>query len=217
MSEWLQLLQQHRAIAVIRCAEFDLAHSMALAVAAGGINLIEITWNSDRPTELIPRLKTELPHCTIGTGTILNPKELHEAVSAGAEFALSPHYDPALLEAALSLGRIPFVPGVFSPSEMVRAWQQGATVVKVFPIQSLGGAEYLKCLQGPLGQIAMIPTGGITIENARSAIEAGAIAVGISSNLFPLEAIANRDWASITVRATRLCRSLQDTQPQLAR
>ena len=217
MSEWLQLLQQHRAIAVIRCADFELAHSMALAVAAGGINLIEITWNSDRPTELIPRLKTELPHCTIGTGTILNPKELHEAVSAGAEFALSPHYDPALLEAALSLGRIPFVPGVFSPSEMVRAWQQGATVVKVFPIQSLGGAEYLKCLQGPLGQIAMIPTGGITVENARSAIDAGAIAVGISSNLFPLEAIANRDWASITVRATRLCRSLQDTQPQLAR
>ena len=215
MSEWLQLLQQHKAIAVIRCADFQLARSMALAAAAGGINLIEITWSSDRAAELIARLKTELPHCTIGTGTILSSKQLREAVSAGAEFALSPHYDPALLEAALSLCRIPFVPGVFSPSEMVGAWQQGATAVKVFPIKALGGAEYIKCLQAPLSQIAMIPTGGITVENARSAIEAGAIAVGISSNLFPPEAIANRDWASITARATRLCRSLQDTQPQL--
>lgn len=210
MSQWLQLLQQHKAIAVVRCANFDLAYQMALAVAAGGINLIEVTWNSDRPGELITRLKAELPHCTIGTGTILSLEQLQQAVSAGAEFAVSPHYDPALLSVSKIQHQIPYIPGVCSPSEMVRAWQQGAIAVKVFPIKSLGGAEYIKCLQGPLGQIAMIPTGGITLENARIMTEAGAIAVGISSNLFPPEAIANRDWAMITERATVLCQSLQN-------
>lgn len=216
MSQWLQLLQQHKAIAVVRCTNFDVAYQMALAVAAGGINLIEVTWNSDRPSELITRLKAELPHCTIGAGTILSLEQLQQSVSVGAEFAVSPHYDSALLTAAQIQHQIPYIPGVYSPSEMVRAWQQGAKAVKVFPIKSLGGAEYVKCLQGPLGQIAMIPTGGITIENARTMTEAGAIAVGISSNLFPPEAIANRNWAMITERAGILCQSLQNGRSQPA-
>ena len=210
MTRWLQLLQKHRAIAVIRCTDYNLAYKMALAAAAGGMILIEITWNSDRPEELIARLRTKLPHCTIGAGTILNLQQFQAAVSAGAQFAVAPHYDPTVLAASFH-SPIPFVPGVFSPSEMVRAWQQGAIVVKVFPIKSLGGADYIKCLQGPLGQIATIPTGGITIDNARSAIDAGAIAVGISSNLFPSQAIAEGNWSYITERARLLCHRLQDS------
>lgn len=211
MSQWLQLLQQHRAIAVIRCSDFDLAYKMALSVAMGGMKLIEITWNSDRPGELVSRLTKELPHCTIGTGTILNLHQLQEAVTAGSQFAVAPHYDPQLLEASSGY-TIPFVPGALTPSEIVRAWQQGAEVVKVFPIKSLGGAEYIKCLQGPLSQIPTIPTGGITVENARSAIDAGAIAVGISSNLFPPEAIAKKDWSYITARTKLLLNRLHDNR-----
>lgn len=204
---WLQLLQEHRAIAVIRSRDLSLAYQMAHAVAAGGINLIEITWNSDRPGELIAKLRTELPHCTIGAGTILNLQQLQDAVFAGAQFAFAPHFAPKLLEAS-SRYQIPFVPGAFSPTEIVNAWQQGAKAVKVFPIKSLGGAEYIKCLQSPLEQIPMIPTGGITIDNARNFIDAGAIAVGISSNLFPVEAIANQDWSSITQRSKTLINRL---------
>lgn len=211
MSKWLQLLQQHRAIAVIRCSDFDLAYKMAQSVAMGGMKLIEITWNSDRPGELVARLRKELPHCTIGTGTILNLYQLQEAVTAGSQFVVAPYYDSQLLEAS-SRYTIPFVPGALTPSEIVRAWQQGAEVVKVFPIKSLGGAEYIKCLQGPLSQIPTIPTGGITVENARSAIDAGAIAVGISSNLFPPKAIAQRDWAYITARTKLLLDRLYDNR-----
>ena len=207
---WLQLLRQHKAIAVIRSRDLDLAYQMAHAVAAGGMNLIEVTWNSDRPEELIAKLRAELPHCTIGTGTILNLHQLQDAVSAGSQFAFAPHFDPQLLDASLSRYKVPFVPGVFSPTEIVNAWQQGAKVVKIFPIKSVGGAEYIKCLQSPLNQIPMIPTGGITIDNARSMLDAGAIAVGISSNLFPLEAIANRDWLNISLRTKTLLDRVQN-------
>ena len=209
LEAWLELLQENKAIAIIRCSDFDLAYNMALAVAAGGANLIEVTWNGDSSGELIAKLKSELPHCTIGTGTILNLHQLEQAFLAGAQFAFAPHFDPGLLKIALSRYQIPFIPGVFSPTEIVNAWQHGAKVVKVFPIKSLGGAEYIRCLQGPLKQISLIPTGGITIENAREAIDAGAIAVGISSNLFPQEAIANRDWSSITTRTKILLHKLQ--------
>ena len=206
--EWLQLLKQHRAIAVIRCAEINLAYNMAHAVAAGGMSLIEITWNSEHPEKLLARLRAELPHCIVGAGTILNLNQLEQAVLAGAQFAFSPHFNADLLSAALNLHKIPFVPGVFSPTEIVNAWQHGAEVVKVFPIKSLGGAEYIKCVQAPLDRVALIPTGGITIENAGAMIDAGAIAVGISSSLFPRQAIALKDWQNITAIAQKLLSQL---------
>lgn len=211
MNDWLQLLRQHKAIAVIRSNDFDLAYQMAQAVAAGGINIIEVTWNSKLPKQLITLLRQELPQCTVGTGTILDLQQLTSAVNAGAEFAFAPHYDPAVLKTCLSTYKIPFVPGVSSPTEAVRAWQQGARAVKVFPIKALGGAEYIKCLQGPLSHIPLIPTGGITIENASKMIQAGAIAVGISSNLFPPEALVNQDWLAITTRTKYLLEKLQES------
>jgi 2-dehydro-3-deoxyphosphogluconate aldolase / (4S)-4-hydroxy-2-oxoglutarate aldolase len=209
MDGWLKLLRQHKAIAIIRCNDFNLAYNMAQAVAAAGMNLIEITWSSDRPAKLIAQLREELPHCIIGTGTILDLNQLATAVDAGAQFAFSPCFDARLLETCLSGYEIPFIPGIFSPTEAVNAWQQGAKVVKVFPIKSLGGAEYIKCLQGPLSHIPLIPTGGVTVENAVGMIKAGAIAVGISSNLFPISAIANQQWSQITDRTKLLVDRLQ--------
>ena len=205
---WLELLRQHKAIAVIRCDDYNLAYKMAHAVAAAGMHLIEITWNCDRPEQLITQLREELPHCTIGTGTILNATQLESAIAVGAQFVFSPVFDAQLLNICHDRYKIPFVPGIFTPTEAVRAWQHGAKAVKVFPIKSLGGAEYIKCLQGPLGHIPFIPTGGVTVENAIKTIEAGAIAVGISSNLFPPKAIANNQWSQITQRTKNMLEQL---------
>jgi len=205
---WRSLLQKNKAIAVIRCDNFHLAYEMARAVATGGMKLIEITWNCERPERLIAQLREELPHCTIGTGTILDLSQLTAAIAAGAQFAFSPCFDARLLNICQSRYALPFIPGVFTPTEAVNAWQHGAKVVKVFPIKSLGGAEYIKCLQAPLGHISLIPTGGVTVENAPKMIEAGAIAVGISSGLFPKEAIANNDWQQITQRTKYLLEQL---------
>ena len=206
-AQWLELLKQNKAIAVIRCGEMDLAYQMALAAAAGGMRLIEITCNSDRPEYLISKLREKLPRCTIGIGTVLTLAQLEQAVDAGAQFAFAPHCDQSLLAAANQL-QIPFVPGAFSPTEIVQAWQQGAAAVKVFPIKFLGEADYIKCLQAPLAQIPLIPTGGITLTNAPLMIQAGAIAIGISSDLFAPEAISQRDWRSITLKTAKLLTQL---------
>ncbi len=204
---WLTLLRQHRSIAVIRASQLSLGRQMAQAVAAGGMPLIEITWNTDRAPELISQLRLELPHCTIGTGTLLNLEQLQQAIDAGAQFLFTPHVDPALIAAAVDAA-VPIVPGALSPTEIVTAWNAGASCVKVFPIEAVGGASYIKSLQGPLGQIPLIPTGGVTLENAKSFIAAGAIAVGLSGDLFPKALIAAGDWEAIAQRAKTLQQQL---------
>ncbi|MEG4034301.1 bifunctional 4-hydroxy-2-oxoglutarate aldolase/2-dehydro-3-deoxy-phosphogluconate aldolase [Microcoleus sp. S36b_A4] len=204
---WLTLLKKHRAIAVIRSSEKELASQMAKAVAAGGIQFIEITWNTHKAAELIAKLRSEFPTLSIGTGTLLNLKELQQAIDCGAQFLFTPHTDLAMIKTAVDAG-VPIVPGAFSPTEIVTAWQAGATCVKVFPISALGGAAYLKSLQGPLGNIPLIPTGGVTLENAKVFIDAGAIAVGLAGDLFPKHLVENRDWRAIVQIARTLAQNL---------
>lgn len=204
---WLTLLKKHRAIAVIRSSEKELASQMAKAVAAGGIQVIEITWNTHKAAELIAELRSEFPTFSIGTGTLLNLEELQQAIDCGAQFLFTPHTDVAMIKTAVDAG-VPIVPGAFSPTEIVTAWQAGATCVKVFPISALGGAAYLKSLQGPLGNIPLIPTGGVTLENAKVFIDAGAIAVGLAGDLFPKHLVENRDWRAIVQIARSLAQNL---------
>ncbi|MEG4235820.1 bifunctional 4-hydroxy-2-oxoglutarate aldolase/2-dehydro-3-deoxy-phosphogluconate aldolase [Microcoleus sp. Pol11C3] len=204
---WLTLLKKHRAIAVIRSSEKELAWQMASAVAAGGIQFIEITWNTHKAAELIAQLRSEFPSFSIGTGTLLNLEQLQQAIDCGAQFLFTPHTDVAMIKTAVDAG-VPIVPGAFSPTEIVTAWQAGATCVKVFPISALGGATYLKSLQGPLGNIPLIPTGGVTLENAKVFIEAGAIAVGLAGDLFPKHLVDNRDWRAIVQIARTLAQNL---------
>ena len=200
---WLSLLHQYRSIAVIRASSRFLGHQMAQAVAEGGMSLIEITWNSSQAPELISQLRSELPNCIIGTGTILNREQLRQAITAGAQFLFTPHVDTTLIELAVAEG-VPMIPGALSPTEIITAWQAGASCVKVFPIQAVGGASYIKALQGPLGSIPLIPTGGVTLENARELITAGAIAVGLAGDLFPKSLIVDGNWEAIVQRAKLL-------------
>jgi 2-dehydro-3-deoxyphosphogluconate aldolase / (4S)-4-hydroxy-2-oxoglutarate aldolase len=203
----LSLLRQQRAIAVIRAPAAQLGYEMAQAVAAGGMRLIEITADSDRPWVLIDRLRTALPNCVIGTGTILNQADWQNAVGSGAQFMFSPHVDVQLIAQSRSIG-MPMFPGALSPTEIVTAWQAGATAVKVFPVKALGGAAYIRALRDPLGQIPLIPTGGVTITNARELIAAGSIAVGLAGSLFPKTMVIERDWLGITALAQQLMNSV---------
>jgi 2-dehydro-3-deoxyphosphogluconate aldolase/(4S)-4-hydroxy-2-oxoglutarate aldolase len=211
MSEksWLKLLQQYRAIAVIRATTFELGYEMAQAVARGGIHLIEITWNSDRPEDLIDILRSDLPHCTIGTGTLLNQVDLHRAIAAGAQFLFTPHTEAALIQLAAASG-IPIIPGALSPTEIVTAWHAGANCVKVFPISAVGGPHYIQSLHGPLGHIPLIPTGGVNLQNAINFLKAGAIAVGLSGDLFPKKLLAAQNWDGISDQARILTFSIQN-------
>lgn len=213
---WLSLVQKYRAIAVVRSDQFSLAQQMAQAVVKGSMRLIEITWNSDCPAELIYALRSRLPDCTIGAGTLLTQAQVKDAIAAGSQFLFTPHVDPDLIQLAVAQG-IPMIAGALSPTEIVRAWQMGAASVKVFPVQAVGGTEYIRSLQGPLGAIPLIPTGGVTVENASEFLTAGAIAVGLSGSLFPKQAIRDGNWDAIAQRATALMQHLavetkQETQ-----
>ncbi|MEM9539286.1 MAG: bifunctional 4-hydroxy-2-oxoglutarate aldolase/2-dehydro-3-deoxy-phosphogluconate aldolase [Cyanobacteria bacterium P01_E01_bin.42] len=203
LSNWLQQLQQERIIVVIRSPDWQLGQEMARAAIAGGMNLIEIAWNSDRPDLLISKLRGEFPHSSIGVGTIVSSQQLARAVDAGVQFIFSPHADLQLIQEAIA-AKIPVIPGALTPTEIITAWQAGATCVKVFPIQTVGGASYIRAIKAPLNNIPLIPTGGVTLENAVELIEAGAIAVGLSSQLFPSRLIQAEDWQAIAQRAALL-------------
>lgn len=205
--EWLKLVQQVGAIAVIRASQIEVGRQMAKAVAAGGMQLIEITWNTDGAAKLISELRSLLPGCTIGSGTLLTLDHLEQAIAAGAQFLFTPHVDLVMIQAAVSKG-VPIIPGALSPTEIVSAWTQGASCVKVFPVQAVGGASYIKSLQGPLGHIPLIPTGGVTLENAKEFLRSGAIAVGLSGQLFPQQLVADGNWEAIAQRARNLMQQL---------
>lgn len=201
--KWQELLKINRVIAVIRCNDVRLGLAMAKAVAQGGIKIIEITWNSSQPAQLIQTLTQQLPYCTIGTGTIVNLEQLEQAFAASAQFVFTPNVNRHLISAAITAG-IPIIPGALTPTEIVTAWQVGASCVKVFPIQAVGGASYIKSLQGPLGEIPLIPTGGVTLDNAGDFIAAGAIAVGLSGELFPPSLVKQENWPAIAHNAQNL-------------
>lgn len=207
-SDWLERVRCERAIAVIRSPEFAIGSQMAQAVATGGLGLIEVTWNSDRPAHLIAHLREALPHCSIGAGTLFTEMDVQEAIAAGAQFLFTPHTSPQLIQFA-QRAAVPMVAGTLTPTEIVTAWQAGATAAKVFPIQAVGGASYVSSLRGPLGHIPLIPTGGVTLENTGSFLAAGAIAVGLSGSLFPQQAIVTADWSQITHLAMQLRHSIQ--------
>ncbi len=209
-ASWLSLLQQQRVIAVLRYTHLKTGLKMAQAVADAGIELLEVTWSSEQPEALVTQLRTQLPHCTIGAGTILDQKQLESAIAAGAEFLFSPHLNLNLLQSAIAAS-VPLIPGALTPTEIVTAWQAGASCIKVFPIQAMGGVNYLKNLRSPLPQISLIPTGGVTLENASDFINAGAIAVALSGNLFPASLVATGDWQTITKKAQFLRQQLTHT------
>jgi 2-dehydro-3-deoxyphosphogluconate aldolase / (4S)-4-hydroxy-2-oxoglutarate aldolase len=200
---WLKFVRQERIIAVIRSTNLHTGVKMAQAAAAGGIKLIEITANSDRSWELIELLRAELPECSIGTGTVLSLADVRNAIACGAEYLFTPHVDLRLIQAATS-AEVPIVPGALTPTEIIAAWQSGATAVKIFPIQAVGGASYLQVLQGPIGDVPLIPTGGVTVVNAIDLLAAGAVAVGLAGSLFPQAEILQEDWQSISARSRNL-------------
>jgi 2-dehydro-3-deoxyphosphogluconate aldolase / (4S)-4-hydroxy-2-oxoglutarate aldolase len=200
---WLAWVAQQRIIAVIRDANPDLALKMAHTVAQAGIQCLEITWTCAHAPDLIGQLRHELPDCSIGTGTIVTPDQMEHAIAAQAGFIFSPHTNPSLIQRAIAAD-VPVIPGALTPTEILTAWQAGATAVKLFPISSCGGCHYLEGLRPVFPEIPFIPTGGVTAENASGFLAAGAIAVGLAGDLFPRAALQAQNWDEITRRAIAL-------------
>lgn len=161
-----------------------------------GFTTIEIPINSDNSASLISRLVQHFgDRLNIGAGTVTDMQDLHKALDAGAGFIVTPVVAEEVIQYC-ERERIPVFPGAFTPTEIVKAWKLGASMVKVFPADELGPG-YIKALKAPLKNIKLLPTGGISIDNAREYFVAGAAGLGISTGLFKAELIRNKDWTKL--------------------
>jgi 2-dehydro-3-deoxyphosphogluconate aldolase/(4S)-4-hydroxy-2-oxoglutarate aldolase len=187
-------------VAVIRLKEPDKLHSVIDALAEGGVRALEVTMTVPRAIELIAELAPRLPPgFQIGAGTVIDAETARLAIMAGATFVVGPVLKPDVITTCHRYD-VAVMPGCFTPTEILTAWEHGADVVKVFPATSLGPG-FFKDLRGPLPQIKMMPTGGVTIENAGAWIKAGAIAVGAGTALLDTKAIEAGDFRVIAERA----------------
>ena len=177
-----ELLIDTRIVAILRRTDAAQAVATAEAIYAGGVRAIEVTCDSDGVFEMIRAIGDAFgDRMLVGAGTVLDLATADRALAAGARYVVSPHTDPALIGAMAQRG-IPCVPGAFTASEVLTAWRAGAVLVKLFPAGPVGPG-YIKDLRGPLRQIPLLPTGGVTLDNAGDFIAAGAWGLGIGSAL----------------------------------
>lgn len=207
----LQLIEDTGVVAVIRMDDRAKVMPVFDALMEGGVKCIEITMSTPKAIDAIEEVASKLPSgMLLGVGTVLDAETARAAILAGAEYVVSPITDFDTIRLCQRYDKV-VIPGAYTPTEIVRAWEAGADIVKVFPA-SVGGPGYIKALRGPLPQIALQPTGGVTVENAADFIRAGATAVGIGGELVDKKAVAEGRFEIIRDRAVRLISSIAEVK-----
>jgi len=196
----LEVLRVGPVIPVIVVEELAHAVPLAQALVAGGVRVLEVTLRTAPALEAIRLIARAVPDAIVGAGTLTRPTEFADAEAAGARFGVSPGLTPAMIEAARQT-RLPLLPGVFTPSEVIAACQAGFRQLKLFPAQQAGGIGMLKALAGPFPEVTFCPTGGITAETAPHFLALPNVACVGGSWLTPKDALAAGDWNRITALA----------------
>ena len=199
----LERIVECGVVAAIRADSSESLIDVAKALEAGGAKFIEITMSTPNALKVIEALADTMgDRIGIGVGTVLDPETARAAILAGAEYIVAPTLRLSVIEMAKRYSKLVF-PGAFSPTEILTAWEAGADMIKVFPADRLG-PSYLKDLHGPLPQIKLMPTGGISIENCGDYIKNGAAAVTAATCIAPKKAIAEGNWGKITELASQM-------------
>lgn len=194
------ILKREKLVAIVRGISKEQARIIGEGLTRGGVRLMEVTMNTDGALDMISDWRGRYDGTAyVGAGTVLDVDMAKEAVSAGAQFLISPNTDLAVIEYALERG-IDIWPGAMTPTEIVAAYSAGAEIIKLFPMASLGLA-YLKELQGPLSHVPLLATGGVTLDNLQDYFAAGAAAVGLGSALIPKDALLTQDVEAVVERA----------------
>jgi 2-dehydro-3-deoxyphosphogluconate aldolase/(4S)-4-hydroxy-2-oxoglutarate aldolase len=186
-------------IAIIRQPDPDLAVHLAHLTVQAGISHLEITTQVQDFPRVIQYLRQRYAQAWIGAGTILQDQQAKAALQAGAQFLVSPLLLPSLIHQAQQANTV-VIAGALTPQEIWAAFQAGATAVKVFPVESVGGAAYLRRLLKPLGSLPLIPTGGVTLANGVEFLRAGALAIGVGGDLYPAALIQTQQWSQLQQR-----------------
>src|SRR5690348_10933904 len=187
-------------VAVIRAPSKDVLPDIANALLEGGVPAIEVTMSTPKAIAGIEYLADKLgDRAIVGVGSCLDAATARDAIAAGAQFVVSPAFEPGVVETTRRYGKIS-VPGAYTPTEILHAWTNGADVVKVFPATTLGPG-YFKDILAPLPQLKLTPTGGVDTKTTPQWIKAGAVFVGAGSALVSKDAMDKGDWASIASNA----------------
>jgi 2-dehydro-3-deoxyphosphogluconate aldolase/(4S)-4-hydroxy-2-oxoglutarate aldolase len=198
--ERVERIQAGGVIAILRLEAAEDLLPAAEAIREGGVTAIEFTLTTPGAIRALGPAREKLGGgVLLGVGTVLTAAAAREAIAAGAEYVVAPNLNPAVIGACRD-AEVPVVPGAFTPTEIVRAWDLGASLVKVFPVGSVG-PRYIKDLRGPLPHIPLVPTGGVSLENVEGFIRAGAAAVGVGGEMAPGELLARRAFGEVTKRA----------------
>ena len=208
-------------IAVIRLQEssgdistiMDMSGAAARALAAGGVDVVEVTLTTPGALEAIAKLASDegLKGCMIGAGTVLDVKAARDVIARGARFVVSPAFDRFVVRYCRD-HHVPCLPGAFTTTELHEAWRAGATAVKLFPASAVG-PRYLREVLAPLPFLRVVPSGGVSLENAGEWIRAGAAAVSVGSALVSAELARDAAWAELTRRARALVDAVAAARP----
>jgi 2-dehydro-3-deoxyphosphogluconate aldolase/(4S)-4-hydroxy-2-oxoglutarate aldolase len=193
-------IERAGVVAVIRLQDPARLRAVVQALASGGVRALEVTMTVPGAIELIRELAPTMPDgFLLGAGTVVDAETALRVIDAGAQFVVSPVFRREVIRASHDRD-VPAMPGCFTPTEILDAWEAGADVVKVFPATALGPG-FFKDIHGPLPQVKLMPTGGVTLDNAGDWIRAGAVAVGVGTALLDARAVASGDYNVLRANA----------------
>lgn len=184
-------------VAVVRFSDPDPLVEVIKALSEGGVIVAEVTLTVPNALDVIREASRKLgDRVLLGAGTVLDPETARAALLAGAEFIVAPSLNLDVIKVCRRYDKL-VMPGAFTPTEVVTAWEAGADIVKVFPAEIVGPA-FFKALRGPLPQVKLMPTGGVDLTTAAEFLKAGAVCLGVGSQLVDPKAVAAGDFARIT-------------------
>lgn len=202
-SSALDMLLENGIIAILRAQKSEKLLQAMEALRAGGVNAMEVTLTTPDALAVITQAREQFGDAVlVGAGTVLDPESARAAILAGAQFIVTPTLKLETIALCRRYG-VPVMPGAYTPTEILTAWEAGADIVKLFPAE-IGGAPYLKAVKAPLPQIRIAPTGGVDEHTAAYFLKAGASALGVGSALVNQKLMDANDFATITERAGRL-------------
>jgi 2-dehydro-3-deoxyphosphogluconate aldolase/(4S)-4-hydroxy-2-oxoglutarate aldolase len=205
----LNVLRERKVVAIMRAKSSEELIDAAEAICAGGISVIEVTMTTPNALNVIERARAKFKNDVLfGAGSVLDGETARAAILAGAQFIVCPTLKLETINVCKRYG-IPVMPGAYTPTEVLTAWEHGADMVKVFPT-SVGGPAYIKAIKAPLPQVRLAAVGGVNLNNTADFFRAGCDAVGVGGELVSQDLLDKRDFNTLTERARNFLKAAQE-------
>jgi 2-dehydro-3-deoxyphosphogluconate aldolase / (4S)-4-hydroxy-2-oxoglutarate aldolase len=211
MNQVIDTILATHLIGIVRLKQYEHPVEIMHALVEGGFKVLEFTMSGQGALQAVSSARSASPqNVHIGAGTVLSPSAVADAFSAGAEFIVTPVINFKVIEACQKY-ELPIVCGAFTPTEIMSAVEAGAELIKLFPAR-LGGPQYLRDLLAPMPNLRLVPTGGVSAENASEYLKAGAVALAIGGSLIPPELVQKQQYSEISARAMSCVQAVNEVK-----